>query len=193
MKVRILGAAAVALLLALVVVACGGSPTSASQSGNFTVRLTDTPFGDAKAVLVTFSEVSVHASGGSWTTIPFASGATTRTCDLKQLQNGAQDVLSVGNLPAGHYTQVRVTVTSAALYFQNAAGAGPCAASITAPQGTSATLNIPSGQIILNREFDVTGTNASTMTLDFNGDQSINQTSNNTYQMSPVITVVSVQ
>jgi hypothetical protein len=191
MRFRFFWASAAAGLLALTI-ACGGSPTSATGNGNFQVLLKDTPFSDAKAVLVTFSEVSVHASGGGWTTVPFSGGATSRTCDLKQLQ-GAQDVLGIGTLPAGHYTQVRVTVTSAALYFDNAAPVGACAAAIAAPAGRSASLNIPSGQVILNREFDLSATNTATMVLDFNGDQSINQTGNGSYQMSPVISIVSVQ
>src|SRR5512133_3427491 len=191
MKTRFVWAVTAAALAA-VAVACGSSPAGPSQNGNFTVMLTDTPFSDAKAVLVTFSDVSVHASGGGWTQVPF-SGGGTRTCDLKQLQNNAQDVLGVGTLPAGHYTQVRVTVTSAALYFDNAAPAGACAASIGAPSGRSAILNIPSGQIILNREFDITATSTGKMVLDFDGDRSINQLGNGNYQMAPVISIVSVQ
>src|SRR5262249_26450761 len=34
---------------------------------------------------VTFSEVNVHSSGGGWITVPFAGGASSRTCDLKKL------------------------------------------------------------------------------------------------------------
>jgi hypothetical protein len=192
MKARLFWAGAAAALVALAI-GCGGSPTSATQNGNFRVMLTDTPFSDAKAVLVTFSDVSMHASGGGWTTVPFSGGGSSRTCDLKQLQNHAQDVLGVGTLPAGHYTQVRVTVTRAALYFDTSAPAPACAPSIAAPSGRSVTLNVPSGQIILNREFDVVATNTGTMVLDFNGDQSINQLGNGLYQIAPVIAVVSVQ
>jgi len=191
MKFRLLWASAVAVLVALAV-GCGGSPTSATQTGSLSVMLKDGPFGDAKALLVTFSEVSAHSSGGGWTTLPFSGGATTRTCDLKQLRN-AQDVLGTGPLPAGHYTQVRLTVTSAVLYFDNPATSGPCATSITAPAGRSASIDIPPGKIILNREFDISTGNAAIMLLDFDGDKSISQTGNDSYKMSPVITVVSVQ
>ena len=188
----LLCAGSVAALAALGI-ACGGNPTSATQNGNFRVMLTDTPFSDAKALLVTFSDVAVHASGGEWTTVPFSGGGSSRTCDLKQLQNNAQDVLGIGTIPAGHYTQVRVTVTRAALYFDAAAQAPACAPSIAAPSGRAVTLNIPSGQIILNHEFDVIATNSGTMVLDFKADQSIVQTGNGTYQISPVIAVVSFQ
>jgi len=188
--------------------ACGSSsgnpatPTTPTQNGGssavtgtMTVRLTDSPFSDAKALLVTFSEVSVHsADPGDWTTLPFATG-TSRTCDLKQL-SGATDVLGVGPLAAGHYTQIRLVVSSATLYFDNKATTGPCAPSIAPPAGASAPVDIPSGEVKLNNEFTV-ATAGTTMLLDFDGDQSVRQTGNGNgnakYMMSPVIRVVSVQ
>jgi hypothetical protein len=66
------------------------------------------------------------------------------------------------------------------------------AASITAPAGRTAPLEIPSGEVKLNREFDVTGS-TTTMLLDFDGDKSIHETRNGRFMMSPVIGVVSVQ
>src|SRR6476646_10101874 len=81
----------------------GGGTSSAT--GSLLFRLTDSPFSEAKALLVTFSEVSVHqADPGDWKTIPFTSGSS-RTCDLKKLQ-GATDVLGIGVLAAGKYTQI---------------------------------------------------------------------------------------
>jgi hypothetical protein len=181
----------------------GGGTSSAI--GSLSIHLTDSPFSDAKALLVTFREVSVHnADPGEWKTISFASG-TMRTCDLKKLQ-GATGLLGVGSLPAGKYTQIRLNVLSAALYFDNASVGGPCAPQIAAPAGTSAPVEIPSGEIKLNNEFTLTSAGA-TITLDFDGDQSVRQTgsgngngngnsqgrSNTKYMMVPVIRVVSVQ
>ena len=190
MKSRFLSASVAAALLALAI-ACGGSPTSATQSGSLSIMLKDSPFSDARAVLVTFSEISVHSSGGGWTTLAFSGGATSRTCDLKQLTS-AQDVLGTGPLPAGHYTQVRVTVTSAVLYFDNPATTGPCAATIATPAGRSASIDIPPAQIVLNREFDLPVNATTSILLDFDGDKSIIQTGNGTYKMSPVISIVTV-
>jgi len=179
--------------------AAPSAPTGGTSStmATVSVRLTDSPFSDAKALLVTFSDVSVHsADPGDWKTIPFASG-TSRTCDLKRL-NGATDVLGVGSLAVGHYTQIRLNVTSAALYFDNPSATGPCAPQIAAPAGQSAPVDIPSGEVKLNNEFTVTGS-GTTITLDFDGDQSVRQTGggngngNSKYMMSPVIRVVSVQ
>ena len=190
MKFRFLSASVAAALLALAI-ACGGSPTSATQSGSLSIMLKDSPFSDARALLVTFSEVSVHSSGGGWTTLAFSGGATSRTCDLKQLTS-AQDVLGTGPLPAGHYTQLRVTVTSAVLYFDNPATTGPCAATIATPAGRSASIDIPPAQIVLNREFDLPVNATTSILLDFDGDKSIIPTGNGTYKMSPVISIVTV-
>ena len=176
----------------------GSNPgTPSAPAGTLTVKMTDSPFSDAKAVLVTFSAVNVHrADGDSWQTIPFTSGST-RTCDLKKLQ-GPTDVLGVGSLPSGHYTQVRLVVSAANLYFDNASGGAACAPSIAAPAGKSASVDIPSGEVKLNHEFTVSG-GATTMVLDFDGDQSIKATGSGNgksptkYLMTPVIRVVSVQ
>jgi len=155
--------------------------------------LKDSPFSDAKALLVTFSEVSAHASGGDFKTLPFTGGGS-RTCDLKKLTT-ATDVLGTGPLAAGHYTQIRLVIASAALYFDNASSGTACAPSIAVPAGRSATVGIPSGDIRLNREFDMatTGATTSSILLDFDGDQSVKDTGNGMYMMTPVISIVSVQ
>jgi hypothetical protein len=176
----------------------GSNPgTPSTPTGTLTVRITDSPFSDAKAVLVTFSAVNVHRTDGdSWQTIPFTSGSS-RTCDLKKLQ-GPTDVLGVGSLPSGHYTQVRLVVSAAKIYFDNASSGGACAASISEPAGKSASVDVPSGEVKLNHEFTVSGS-AMTMTLDFDGDKSIkaagggNGKSPTKYLMTPVIRVASVQ
>ena len=183
--------------------ACGGSPSSdepssPSPSGpttgsTLTLMLKDSPFSDAKALLVTFSEVNVHASGGSWITVPFAGGVSSRTCDLKKLQT-AQDILGVGTLAAGHYTQLRLVVSSATVYLRDASSGPACAPSITinASSGTTFPVDIPSGEIRLNREFDLTSGGGTMILLDFDGDRSVRMTGNGRYMMSPVIAIVSV-
>ena len=189
---RYLSATALAAALAVGAAACSDSPSSPSLSGgNFNLRMRDTPFSDAKAVLVTFSSVRAHRSDSDWTVVPFVNAATTRTCDLKKLET-SEDILGTASLPTGHYTQVRLVVQSATLFFDNASTGSACATTITPPTGASAALDIPSGEVRLNREFDVTSSSTTTMLLDFDGDQSIRLTGSNRYMMSPVITILSV-
>jgi len=128
--------------------------------------------------------------------VPFAtaplasSGATSRTCDLKKLTT-AQDVLGTGPLPAGHYTQLRLIVASAVIYFENATTGTACAPTIAAPAGRNAAVDIPSGEVRLNREFDLSSGGTSIL-LDFDGDQSVRETGNGRFMMTPVIGIVSV-
>jgi len=187
-----LSATAIAAVLALSTLACSDSPSSPSLSGgNFNLRLRDTPFTDAKAVLVTFSTVRAHRSDSDWTVVPFINAATSRTCDLKKLET-SEDILGSAALPAGHYTQVRLVVQSATLFFDNASTGSACASSIAPPAGASAPLDIPSGEVKLTREFDVSASSVMTMLLDFDGNGSIHATGNGRYMMSPVITILSV-
>jgi len=187
-----LSASAIAAVLAVSTIACSDSPSSPSLSGgNFNLRLRDTPFTDAKAVLVTFSSVRAHRSDSDWTVVPFINAATSRTCDLKKLET-SEDILGSAALPAGHYTQVRLVVQSATLFFDNASTGSACASSIAPPAGASAPLDIPSGEVKLTRGFDVSATSVMTMLIDFDGDGSIHATGNGRYMMSPVITILSV-
>ena len=183
---------AVAAVIALVVGACGGSATGPTGTSRLTVLLKDAPFADARSLLVTFSEVSAHRADGDWTTVPFSDGASSRTCDLKKLTS-AQDVLGTGPLTPGRYTMVRLVVASAALYFENAAAGPACAPTVAAPSGRSAPVEIPSGEVRLNRPFEITEGSGTTMLLDFDGDRSVRETGAGRFMMTPVITVVSVQ
>ena len=189
---KYLPASAMAAVLAVSAIACSDSPSSPTLSGgNFNLRLRDTPFTDAKAVLVTFSSVRAHRSDSDWTVVPFVNDATSRTCDLKKLET-SEDVLGSAALPAGHYTQVRLVVQSATLFLDNVSTGSACASSIAPPAGASATLDIPSGEVKLAREFDVSASTAMTMLIDFDGNGSIHLTGNGRYMMSPVITILSV-
>jgi hypothetical protein len=174
---------------------CGGNdnPAGPTNGSSFTVMLKDSPFDDARSILVTFSEVSAHQSGDAFMSVPFADGASTRTCDLKKLTGGTTDVLAVGAVPLGHYTMIRLTVSSAALYFDNESSGPACASSIAAPLGRSAPLTIPSGVVRLNRQFEVSSDTRHSMLLDFDGDRSIRETGSGKFMMTPVITIVSFE
>jgi hypothetical protein len=73
-------------------------------------------------------------------------------------------------------------------------------ANSAAPAGTDAPVDIPSGELKLNREFDLASSAGTTIRLDFDGDQSMKLTGNGNghgngggnYMMTPVIGIVSV-
>lgn len=174
----------------------GSGGAGSGGSGTLSVVIKDSPFREAKALLVMFSEISVHMSGGDWMTLPFDGAVTTRTCDLKRLET-SEDVLGVGTLPAGHYTQVRLTVSSAKIYFTaRTSASGPVCApalALTPTTDPGVTLEVASGTLKLNREFDVPAGGATKILLDFDGDKSVHETGKGRYKMSPVIGVVSIQ
>lgn len=180
------------IVTAVTPIACGKSSTSPTGMTTLNVMMKDTPFTDAKALFVTFSTVSAHLSGGDFMTLPFTGGASSRTCDLKKLTS-AQDVLGTGPLPTGHYTEIRLVVSNSTVYFDSASTGAACGATLTPPPGASAAVQVASGDVKLNREFDLTSATATTVTLDFDGNQSVKAVGNGQYLMTPVIGIVSVQ
>ena len=193
-------ALALALGLSLSALACSGSPTEASRSGNLKLMITDAPFDEASALHVTFTELKAHREDGAggWLTVPFAGSpaATIRTCNLKKL-DGPFDILGAASLDAGQYTQLRLVVDSATIFFGGTATGEPaCANALAAPSGsgvTSARLEIPSGEVKLIQPFALTTSGTTTIDLDFDGGQSVHQTGNGRYMMSPVIRILSVK
>lgn len=191
-----------ALTLALLVAAvtcasCGDSAVSPSATGTGTLNLFLTespPLSDVKAFLVTFSEVTANRVAGETGSarIPFGDATSImRTCDLKRLEN-AQDLLGVGALPAGPYTELRVVVAGAALYFDNASTGPACDRIIQAPAGRRSVVQVPSGEVRVSQDFDiVAGTNA-VIVLNLDGQKSVIDMGNGQYRMTPVIGVVSV-
>jgi hypothetical protein len=177
-------------LVVLLGSACAGP---SGQTGSLTVNLKDGPYADAQAMLVTFKSVSAHHADAEWQPLAFAGSATTLTCDLKKLVN-VFDVLGTGQLLAGHYTQLRVEVQSAALYSSPTPPADPaCAATMTPPAGLMGSVEIPSGEVKLNRQFTIPEGGATKILLDFDGDRSVNAMGNGRFSMSPVINIVSVE
>lgn len=175
--------------------AAPAGPVAPAGNGTLAVKLTDSPFSDATALLITFSEVTAHTTDDNWVTVPFADGATTRTCDLKRLVGGVYDVLGTTLLAEGHYTQLRLTVSSAKIYFTKATTGPVCAPSMTLPIGPEGgnPVDVPSGIVKLVHQFDVKAATTTTILLDFDGDKSVHQTGNGAYKMQPVIKILSVQ
>ena len=178
-----------ALTAGIATSACG-SGTGPSGSGTLRMTLKDSPFSDATALLVTFTDVSVHQADtpdGTWTKVTTG----TRTCDLTRLKD-AQDILGITTLDAGHYTQIRLLVATAAISFTEKTSGDTCAASFTLAAPT-VSVTIPSGEVKLNREFDILPNATTSILLDFDGERSLREMGNGSYSMSPVISIVTVQ
>jgi hypothetical protein len=53
-------------------------------------------------------------------------------------------------------------------------------------------MEIPSGEVKLNRSFELKSNGTTTVELDFDGARSINQTGTGNYRMTPVIAIKTV-
>lgn len=187
----------VCIAIALVLGCDDTSPTSPGgpgSNGSLNVQITDSPFGAAKAVLITLSEVAVQ-KGGDWTTLPFPDGSRSAwTCDLKKLENNAQDLVASGAPSSGEYNWVRLVVQNARVYTQNSAQSPtPCARTIAAPAGESYPVTIANSEGRTNGSFVVRSDKATTILLDFDGESSLSENGTNNYTLNPVIRLLSVQ
>ena len=169
-----------------------GSGSNSGSGGTFNVRITDSPFGGARAVLIVFSEVAARDSGGTWRTIPLNGGTATRTCDLKKLTNGNQDLLGTGSLSTGSYTHIRLTVQSAKIFFDNGTTSTPCAATIAEPAGAVYPLRLSPATGEVNGTYTVTTAGTLNVLLDFDADASIKDQGGNVYDLIPTLRLMSV-
>lgn len=181
------------LTLAVAALSCGGdSGTAPDGGGTLVVQMHDAPFNEAEAVLVTFSDVSVRRDSGSMETLSFDGGAT-RTCDLKRLEDGHNELLASGSPPEGRYTQIRLAIADAHLYFENKTAMPACEARAETPGGRDRTVSIPSRVVTLNTDFEVHGGTRTTIILDFDGEKSIHAGgAAGLFTLDPVIRVVAV-
>jgi len=111
--------ATLGVVLALVLVACGGGGSGGGSGGGFgqgtlRVALTDAPACGYDEVVVTVSEVRVHTGDApdddaNWRVIPVSPAISV---DLLDLQNGALLDLGEGRVPAGVYTRLRLVLAA---------------------------------------------------------------------------------
>jgi hypothetical protein len=169
---------ALALATGIIFGGCGGGDGSSGSSGTASMNVTDAkpvlPAGVLK-VLITFDEVSVHKSGGGWTSLPLPK--TPFEIDLYQFIEGkTTQLVPPVQLESGKYTQVRIGVISATLVTST--GNYP--------------MQIPSENLKTDKnfEFTVVGGGAVDLTVDFDLSQSIVVTGTGTYQLKPVLHIV---
>jgi hypothetical protein len=161
----------------LALIGCGGggedSTTGSTSGGRGTlnVRMADALDPTISALVVNVTRVEANVDG-SWQNIPVQE---TEVDLLDLVKNDI--LLATGDVPAGHYNQVRVFVDSA---------------TVTDSEGTH-NVTIPSGVktgIKLNVNGDIGPNQIVTLLLDFNVDKSLHKTGSGRYMLQPVIPVV---
>jgi Domain of unknown function (DUF4382) len=165
---------------------CGRqSPTSAVGTGTVRVQLTDDP-ASYDAVNLQVVEVAVHravddseaAGEGSDSNGWEVLSDQAATYDLLTLRNGVFTTMAIGQVPAGHYTQVRLRL-----------GSG----SNVVADGVSHDLKVPSGiqsGYKLIGGFDVPAGGSVDIAIDFDASRSIVHTGAGTYILKPTARVV---
>jgi hypothetical protein len=209
---------AMVLLLSLLV-GCGGGAGGAgtagadgtgdgipeSGTGLLSLSLTDATTEEYKAVYVTVKEIVVHLGGdgeGRWQVV----AAPNKIYNLLELVNGAMEQLSVAELPAGSYTQMRLLIgqdinsvsNNADLNLNGTPHAATTFANYLIKQNdTIAELNIPSGDktgIKLIHDIDVAAGGMVDLILDFDAAKSVIKRGNSgAYHLKPTIKVIDRQ
>lgn len=154
---------------------CGNNPIKATQTGRLRVGLTDAPAA-FKAVNVTFTEISVNRDG-NWSMV--TSGQST-TVNLLEWNNGKTLLVGTADVPAGHYSQVRLLVQNAEVVTMDGQ-----AHQVTIPSGDQTGLKLVSS-------FDVTEGSTYDVVLDFDAQRSIVATGSGKFMLKPTIRVTSV-
>jgi hypothetical protein len=160
-----LGALGALFCAVLCINACGGGG-GASAPGSISINLTDAPIDGASEVIVVFTGIELHQSGGSTTTLDFN---TPKSIDLVKLRNGVTSALTQDSaVPAGNYDWMRLKV----LASKNSQGESY----IKLLSGQQYPLWIPSGAetgLKLVRGFTVAQGSVTRLVIDFDLRKSI--------------------
>jgi hypothetical protein len=164
------------------------------STGTIEVRVTDDPPDEeVTAILVTVSAVEIHRAvaeqeqeqegegeqnqeqeqeqqeQGEWLPLSIIEGAGS--FDLLVIM-GLEEVLAVGELEAGKYTQIRVTVERV---------------EVTLGGGEPVEAKVPSGELKFVRPFDVVEGETTVLLLDFDAEKSVTVTGKGNITVKPVV------
>ncbi|HZW88201.1 MAG TPA: DUF4382 domain-containing protein [Myxococcaceae bacterium] len=135
--------------------ACGAS----SGNGTLAIALTDAPSPDVKGIVVTVETVTAHSEQAGWVTVVHQP----ITVDLLQLQDVSMKLGEV-SLPAGTVNEIRLILAADGPQY------------VLLADDSKAPLKTPSGSESgekLKGKFEVSACTKHTVTLDFDGKNSI--------------------
>jgi len=173
------------------------TPEAMPSTGTIEVRVTDAPPDEeVTAILVTVSAVEIHRAvaeqeqeqegegeqnqeqeqeqqeqqgGGEWLPLIIIEGA--RSFDLLEIM-GLEEVLAVGEIEAGKYTQIRLMVERV---------------EVTLGDGEPVEAKVPSGELKFVRPFDVVEEGTTVLLFDFDAEKSVTVTGKGNITVKPVV------
>ena len=152
---------------------CSKSP-SGPAFGTMSVKMTDAP-ADYEAVNLLVVQVAAHRAGDDSTSGWEVLESDTVTYDLLSLQNGVFATLATSQVPAGHYTQLRLKL---------APGCNVVIGGVPHP------LTVPSGLqsgLKLIGSIDVPANGRMDLALDFDAARSIEETGSGSFILNPTV------
>jgi hypothetical protein len=166
---------ALLVLPAMMLAGCDNQATTTSERGTLKISLADAPI-TFDAVNITFSEISAHING-QWITVR----GQPMTVNLLEWNNGKSIVIGTSEVPAGHYTQIRLKIQDAEVVIN----------------GQTHPLEVPSGAqsgLKLAHEFTINAGSTYELVVDFDAQRSIVTTgppnNPNGYKLNPTLRVV---
>lgn len=172
--------------LALLSLSIGCSDNGPEGTGTLHVSVVDAPVAGLEAMMLTVSSIRVHRdesageSDGGWIDVTNPALSTEdRTFNLLDLVNGTAVLLGDEQLEAGHYSQIRLVVDEATITID----------------GNTLPLTIPSGQqsgLKLTHGFTIESGVVTSLTLDFDAEQSLHETppGSGDWKLRPTIRIV---
>jgi hypothetical protein len=166
----------------------GGGGDAAAPNGTLQLALTDAP-SCYEHVYVTVEKARVHTSGGAadadlgWQELVLPA---PKRVDLLNLTNGVLEELGSTQLPAGHYSQLR-------LVLAENGGSNPLANAVQPIGGQLVPLRTPSAQqsgLKLQVNVDIAAGQTADLVLDFDACKSVVKAGNSgNYNLKPVLSV----
>jgi len=181
MTLRALSGAATLAALPVLLAGCGGGGSGGGSTGTLRVAMVDAPDPTITALNVTIDRIEAHVVNpddpndnepSHWRAIT----AAPQTLDLLDLVDNAV-TLGTAPVPAGHYTQVRLFISSA---------------TVTDATGTH-NVTVPSAGntgIKVNVDHTIAPNQLVALLLDFNVSKSLIKTGAGAYKLQPVIPAV---
>ena len=176
-----------ALLLAALVAACGtdsssSGGSSSDASSGFSLRLTDAPFAEVESLEISFSEVHLRRTDGTWVVIPGEDLAATKI-EIAGLQGTkSADLLDGVDVPVGDYDELRLIVEETGTIVLTAGGN----VDLQIPSGSSSGLKVKG-------DFSVSEGQPTTLVIDFDllrGLRKVGNPAAPRFQLSPVLRLV---